>query len=91
MSSKISPHDKFFRSAMQNLPVALEFFQHYLPAPLCKGLNLDTIKLQNSTYIDKDLRETVSDLVCFLLVILSTLNNLFKGLQNYLNQYEVKP
>ena len=63
MAKIISAHDKFFRSAMQNQPVAMEFFQHYLPSPLCEGLSLDTIKLQNSTYIDKDFQETVSDLV----------------------------
>ena len=63
MADLTSPHDRFFRATMQNTLVAQEFLQHYLPASLCDGLDFDTIKLQNNSYIDKDLQETLSDVV----------------------------
>ena len=63
MVDPTNPHDKFFRSSMQNAPIAQAFFQHHLPEQIRNGLNFNAIKLENSTYIDDDLQETISDLV----------------------------
>jgi predicted transposase/invertase (TIGR01784 family) len=57
------PHDKFFRASMQNAPIAQAFFEHYLPAPVRNALDFQSFELQNSTYIDDKLQETISDLV----------------------------
>ena len=45
MADLANPHDKFFRATMQNTLVAQEFFERYLPTPVRKGLNFDTLKL----------------------------------------------
>ncbi|NQZ12530.1 MAG: Rpn family recombination-promoting nuclease/putative transposase [Algicola sp.] len=63
MAKPTNPHDKFFRSSMRNAPVAQAFFQYYLPAPMLDNLELDSFHLENSTYIDEALQETLSDLV----------------------------
>ncbi|MFT4929234.1 MAG: putative transposase/invertase (TIGR01784 family) [Phenylobacterium sp.] len=63
MVAPVSRHDKFFRSSMQNIAIAQEFFQHYLPGNLRSGLDFDAIKLENSSYIDDKLGETISDMV----------------------------
>ena len=57
------PHDKFFRSSMQNAPIARAFFQQYLPQPLLDALDIDSFGLESSSYIDEKLQETFSDLV----------------------------
>ena len=61
--SKNKLHDKYLRASMQNMPVARAFFQHHLPDKVLKGLDLDTLKLKDGCYIDKDLQETLSDIV----------------------------
>jgi predicted transposase/invertase (TIGR01784 family) len=58
-----NPHDKFFRSSMQNAPIAKAFFRQHLPITLSSALDLDSFRLENATYIDKRLQETFSDLV----------------------------
>jgi predicted transposase/invertase (TIGR01784 family) len=63
MADPTNPHDKFFRASMQNAPVAQAFFEHYLPTLIRDALDLNSFKLENSTYIDENLQETISDLV----------------------------
>lgn len=63
MANPINPHDKFCRSSMQNAVIAQQFFRYYLPQKLSNGLDFTAIKLENSTYIDDTLQETISDLV----------------------------
>lgn len=63
MADPTNPHDKFFRASMRNAPIAQAFFQHYLPTTLLENIELDSFQLENSTYIDEALRETLSDLV----------------------------
>ena len=63
MVNPTSPHDKFFRSSMQNLPVARQFFQQYLPQPLLNALDLTHCRLEDCSYIDNSLQASFSDLV----------------------------
>ena len=63
MPKVISPHDRFFRSAMQNQQVAIDFVNHYLPKKIRHALNTTTLRCTSSHYIDKELSETISDLV----------------------------
>lgn len=58
-----NPHDKFFRASMQNPPIAQAFFQQYLPTTLLDALDVNSFKLEDSSYIDAQLQETFSDLV----------------------------
>jgi hypothetical protein len=57
------PHDHFFRSAMTNLKVAKEFFEHHLPKAVQEKLDLNTLELQPGTYINKALENTASDVL----------------------------
>jgi len=57
------PHDKTFRSAMKDIQVAMEFFHHYLPENIRPRVDLKTLTLKDSTYIDPDLREYQSDIL----------------------------
>ncbi len=45
-------HDIYFRSSMQKPTVAQGFFQHHLPESMRDILDINTITLENSTYID---------------------------------------
>ena len=56
-------HDKFFRSAMEHKPVAIDFIRHHLPKKISLALNTDSLKLLQQSYIDSDLQECISDLV----------------------------
>ncbi len=56
-------HDAYFRSSMQNPVIAQDFFQHHLPESVRDALNINTLKLENSSYIDDELQEAISDLV----------------------------
>ena len=58
-----NPHDRFFRSAMENHAVAQGFMQHYLPKKISAALDLGSLKLEHDSHLDSALRETVSDLV----------------------------
>jgi len=58
-----NPHDRFFRSVMENRAVAESFMQHYLPEDINAALDLDSLKLEHDSYLDPALQETVSDLV----------------------------
>jgi len=63
-NSKINnPHDKFFRSAMENKPVAIEFFQHHLPEHIRQALDFNSLRLTYDNYINDELKEYISDLV----------------------------
>jgi len=56
-------HDKFFRAAMKNPQLAIDFIQHYFPKDICLALDTKTLKLIPNSYISDDLQETASDLV----------------------------
>ncbi|TVP53459.1 MAG: hypothetical protein EA349_13615 [Halomonadaceae bacterium] len=58
-----NPHDRFFRSAMENRDVARDFMRFYLPAHLSAALDMDSLKLQHDSYLDATLQACVSDLV----------------------------
>lgn len=58
-----NPHDRFFRSAMENQAVAREFVHHYLPTQISAALDLDSLVLEHDSYLDPALQEAVSDLV----------------------------
>lgn len=58
-----SIHDKFFRAALKNQQVAIDFIQHYFPKDICLALDTNTLKLLPSSYISDELQETISDLV----------------------------
>jgi recombination-promoting nuclease RpnB len=62
-STVSKPHDKAFQSAMRDLRVARDFFRHHLPAVILEKIDLDTLQLHPTTFIDPELRRLVSDLL----------------------------
>lgn len=63
MNNFLSPHDRFFRSAMANPKVAREFFEQYLPLNIKSVLNFDAIKLKKDSFIDDKLKQQICDLL----------------------------
>lgn len=63
-----NPHDRFFKVNMQNLRVARSFFEAHLPVKLIKSVDFDTLKLESGTFIDKKLKELLSDLIYSVMI-----------------------
>lgn len=64
MSKKhLTPHDKFFRSAMSNIKVAREFFEQNLPEDIKSIIDFSTIELQKESYVGDNLKLQVADIL----------------------------
>lgn len=59
----IQVHDHAFRSAMSDLRVAKDFLTNYLPIEIKEKINLKTLALQKESYVDKELKLFVTDLL----------------------------
>lgn len=62
-TSLSKPHDRLFRSIMQEPQVARDFFEAALPEDVRQSVDLSTLKLQKESFIDEDLKEHIADLV----------------------------
>jgi len=58
-----NPHDKFFKETFSNVEVARDFMQNYLPEPILKIVDLQTLDIQKDSFIDENLKETFSDML----------------------------
>lgn len=58
-----SPHDKLFRGVMHDTDNASGFLKLYMDAKALEPLDLSTLTLKNSNFLDKNLSESISDLV----------------------------
>lgn len=58
-----NPHDRFFRESFSRPEIVRNYLEEYLPADLLALLDLDTLTLQEGTFIDESLREQQSDLL----------------------------
>ena len=58
-----NPHDKIVKSTLTNIELAKKFFALYLLPSLKKDIKLNTLKLQKGTFVDKELREHLTDLL----------------------------
>jgi len=63
VQSVTNPHDKYFQSAMSNSIVAKDFFAAHLPKEFRSAIDLDSIKLEKGSYIDKELKQLMSDIL----------------------------
>ncbi|MES2520832.1 MAG: Rpn family recombination-promoting nuclease/putative transposase [Bacteroidota bacterium] len=63
MSNIINPHDKFFRTSFSRLDVVRSFIEEVLPKQYRDKINLDSLRLSNSSFIDEELSEHLADLV----------------------------
>jgi predicted transposase/invertase (TIGR01784 family) len=58
-----SPHDKFFKRSMANIEVAKDFFKHHLPTEMLARVNLDTLQLKQTSFINDYLGATAADIL----------------------------
>lgn len=57
------PHDKFFRSTFGKVEIASDFLKNYLPQDLSEIVDINTLKLQNDTFLNEKLKEEFADLL----------------------------
>ncbi|MEJ2445983.1 MAG: Rpn family recombination-promoting nuclease/putative transposase [Exilibacterium sp.] len=58
-----SPHDKFFHSVMERHDVAVDFLNHYLPSEIRRELDIDSLRLDPTLFVNNTLDKTMSDLI----------------------------
>jgi predicted transposase/invertase (TIGR01784 family) len=63
MSEISNPHDKFFKSTFSRLEVVQSFIEEVFPAQFKDKINLNSLKLSNTSFIDNELTENLADLV----------------------------
>jgi len=67
MSEKVvsihHPHDSFFKVAMKNKRVAIDFLQAHLPAKLFSQIDIETLKVTDKSYVSPKLKHIHSDIV----------------------------
>ncbi len=63
MSNKIHHiHDKFVKASFSDPKRAAAFFERFLPESLVQSLDLNTLKVLQESYIQKELSEQFSDM-----------------------------
>ena len=62
-SSLSNPHDRFFRYLLGHPQRARTFIQHVLPANVVGHLALDTLQVEQTSFVDPDLRSHQGDLL----------------------------
>jgi predicted transposase/invertase (TIGR01784 family) len=63
MSEISNPHDKFFKSTFSRLDVVQSFIEEVFPTQHRDKINLNSLKLSNTSFVDNELTEHLADLV----------------------------
>lgn len=63
MATINNPHDAFFKIVFAEKDFTKAFLRGFLPSDLINELDLDTLEISESSFIDDDLRQTFSDLI----------------------------
>jgi len=58
-----NPHDKLFKATLTHRQEAIALLKGTLPPEIMQGIKQESIKIANSSYISKELRESMSDVV----------------------------
>ena len=58
-----TPHDNFVKAMMEHPEVASDFFMSNLPQAILAQVDLSTLRMENTTFIDAKLRKNESDLI----------------------------
>jgi hypothetical protein len=56
-----SPHDRLAAKSLQNISNARSLIEHYLPKKIVEGLKLETLALEDTSYVDAHLRRKYFD------------------------------
>ncbi len=57
------PHDYYFRESFRKRQIIRGFLQEYLPTPLLEQLDLETLELEDGSYVDEELRIHQTDIL----------------------------
>lgn len=63
MDKPVTIHDNFLRSILADKGIAIDYFRAALPSYILKKLDFTTLVQLPDTYISKELRKTISDIV----------------------------
>ncbi len=58
-----NPHDRFFKELFSEKAVMSEFISKTFPEEIVKNINLKSLQLENTSYLDENLQTTYSDMV----------------------------
>ncbi len=56
-------HDKFFKAAFSDKQLVINYAKKYLPSDIAQLIDFDTLTLENTTYINKELEPYYADVV----------------------------
>jgi predicted transposase/invertase (TIGR01784 family) len=59
----VNPHDKLFREIWSDKAVAADYLQNNLPDAVLKLIDLNTIEIAKDSFIEKELKDYLSDLL----------------------------
>jgi predicted transposase/invertase (TIGR01784 family) len=62
-SKKNAPHDALIKKVIENPIAAAELLDEYLPAEFKAAINLDTVKVEKESFVEKNLTKQLSDIV----------------------------
>lgn len=69
MSSIIHhPHDKFFKKMMEDIRVAKDFFTKHLPPELLSRCDLNTLKIEKNSFVDRIFKDKESDVLYRIMI-----------------------
>lgn len=57
------PHDKLWKTSLSDVRIAIDYFRQYLPISIFQNLELASLSLCSTTYVDNALRVTQSDVL----------------------------
>ncbi len=65
MKSKhaIKHHDLFFKSSLQDIEIAKDFFKAHLPKKIQKMIDWETLQLENDSFIEEDFQTAFTDVL----------------------------
>ena len=63
MKNKLSSHDTFIRALMSDIQIVRSYLQTCIPRYILEKLDLDTLTQLLDTYVSRDLRKSISDIV----------------------------
>jgi len=63
MTKNLNIHDRFFKKSLSDIRVMKDFCRSHLPKTLLKGCDFNTLKSQPNSFIDKQLRSKISDVL----------------------------
>ncbi len=63
MDQITNPHDRMFRETWSNREIAIDGLNHYLPGPVLKLIDLNTLEICKDSFIEEELRDYYSDLL----------------------------